>query len=602
MNSRFLVLPGSLLIFTEITRYKYFSLIWPRRELIDKREKNIVPPDPIIGLISFLWYTIFTFYYTRVTVWFLQSWAVFCSWERRTSGIESWLAHGIVRSFVLMEIFGDRTRNRTLSGVCFATHFKKSVTCDLWPQNWRPGPWIFLHSWKRRRNARDRSHRDWRLFGLQPASRIISEMSAQVGQSDREESKLRRTIHRKASMHSVSGAPHQSRATDRKETGFARAGSLESRPKSLLAGHRLRDHRSFETLAGTGSKSCTVQSRSGKYDHKEDSIGFARAGSFESRPKSPLVGHRLFDHRSFETPAGNGSKSFTVQSRSGKYDRQSIESSLKREIQQCTSLDRSSPTRRPTSNPQYSAPGSTRQLATFCEEERVRFLSAKSAKLEEPLKWIATAQPVPQRSLGLSMLFAMGFSLIFRLWSAIVLFCRKQPARLDTTLVSAGTIPSVPPTTLLPFADSSTNSTLIQKYLVRMDEFSTQASSAMPRQSDYSRSQTDTREAILSTPQYPRSCFEASEQVSTRAVSAGTIPSSTNCEPCRNGNTVFDENQPHLSSRTSKKPIVQGVNYRHRAKPQGGSKDVNLARGRAQSSESIFVHKTADASAWTSSP
>jgi len=38
VNSRILELPGSLSIFTEITGHKYFSLLWPRHELIYKSE------------------------------------------------------------------------------------------------------------------------------------------------------------------------------------------------------------------------------------------------------------------------------------------------------------------------------------------------------------------------------------------------------------------------------------------------------------------------------------------------------------------------------------------------------------------------------------
>jgi len=66
-------------------------------------------------------------------------------------------------------------------------------------------------------------------------------------------------------MHLVSEAPLKPSATDRKEDpiGFARAGSSASTPKSLLVAHRLRDHRSFETLASNGLKSFEVpQSRS----------------------------------------------------------------------------------------------------------------------------------------------------------------------------------------------------------------------------------------------------------------------------------------------------------------------------------------------------
>jgi len=68
VNCRFLVLPGSLFIFTQITRIKHFSLQWLLVELRYESEQNIVPLSEsfINGLISFLWNTIFTFYYVRV--------------------------------------------------------------------------------------------------------------------------------------------------------------------------------------------------------------------------------------------------------------------------------------------------------------------------------------------------------------------------------------------------------------------------------------------------------------------------------------------------------------------------------------------------------
>ena len=52
-NSRFLVLPGSLSILTEIAEYKYFSLIYTRVEFEYKSDQNIVPLVLIIGLIPF---------------------------------------------------------------------------------------------------------------------------------------------------------------------------------------------------------------------------------------------------------------------------------------------------------------------------------------------------------------------------------------------------------------------------------------------------------------------------------------------------------------------------------------------------------------------
>jgi len=308
-------------------------------------------------------------------------------------------------------------------------------------------------------------------------------------------------------------------------------------------------------------------------DRKEDPVGFARAGSSASTSKSSQAVHRLRDHRSFKTLANNGSKSFQVpQSDSGKYDRRhSTEASPRREIRR-TSPDRSSPTRQPTFTPQYSAPGSTKQLAMFCEGERARFWSAKSAKKrEEPLKW--TAQPVPQRLVGLSLVFAVVFSLLSRLWSSLALACRKRtgPGKLDPVVIPAYMIPSAPRTSSL-LADSSINDTPTRKHEMRMDQIFTRASSAGPRQSDHSRTRRDAHAPIsrTSTLQYPRS-REASKQVFTRAVSIESRLSRTNNEKWRNGNAILDENHRPSTSHTSKKLIDHGVSYRHRSKP--------LARG-----------------------
>ena len=234
-------------------------------------------------------------------------------------------------------------------------------------------------------------------------------------------------------------------------------------------------------------------------DRKEDPVGFARAGSSASTSKSSQAVHRLRDHRSFE----NGSKSFQVpQSDSGKYDRRhSTEASPRREIRRHrrTSPDRSSPARQPTFTPQYSAPGSTKKLAMFCEEERARFWSANSAKKrEEPLKW--TAQPVPKRLVGLSLVFAVVLSLLSRLWSSLALSCRKRtgPGKLDPVVIPACMIPSAPRTSSL-LADSSINDTPTRKHEMRMDQIFTRASSAGPRQSDHSRTRRDAHAPISRT-------------------------------------------------------------------------------------------------------
>jgi len=255
----------------------------------------------------------------------------------------------------------------------------------------------------------------------------------------------------------------------------------------------------------------------------------------------------------------------------------------RREIQRRTSLDRSSPTREPMSASNYFAPGSTRQLAIFCEKERARFLSAKSAKLEEPLNW--TAQPVPRPLLGLSVVFATAMSYLSRLWSALVLFCRKctDPAKLDTAMISAGMMPSGDDPRTSPPLDDSGHCTPTRKYPVSLGEFFTPAlrAGSHQTQSDRSRSKKDSHSAISSTSQYPRSHFEASGLVFTRAASAGSLPSSSNTDKWRELNEKLEENQrfPTIPpSRTSKKPMYSrpdhGVTFRRRSKLQGGPENT----------------------------
>jgi len=204
----------------------------------------------------------------------------------------------------------------------------------------------------------------------------------------------------------------------------------------------------------------------------------------------------------------------------------------------------------------------------FCEEERARFLSAKSAKFEGPLKW--TAQQVPRPFLGLSVVFATVMSSLSKLWAALVLCCcmRTGPAKLDIAMISAGMMPfEDDPRTSQPLDDSG-HGTPTRKYLVGLEKFFKRASSAGPHQtwSDRSQSKRDTHAAaaISSTPQYPRSRFESSEQVFTRAVSAGPLSSSTKSDKGRDTNATLDENQRHLTiphSHASKKPIHSRLDH-----------------------------------------
>jgi len=143
--------------------------------------------------------------------------------------------------------------------------------------------------------------------------------------------------------------------------------------------------------------------------------------------------------------------------------------------------------------------------------------------LKSPQMW--NAQPVPWRMLGLSVVFATVLSFLSRLWSALEFFCCKRTGleNIDTAMISAGTMPSVPRTSS-PLFDSS-NGTLTHKYTVGMRIFFKRASSAGPPQSERSQSKRDTRANSSSTLQYPKSCFEASVHAFTRAVSAGPPPS-----------------------------------------------------------------------------
>ena len=226
--------------------------------------------------------------------------------------------------------------------------------------------------------------------------------------------------------------------------------------------------------------------------------------------------------------------------------RHSSEGSLKRET--------SSPTRRPTSTPQDSAPGSTRQLAKFCEEERGRFWNAKSANLVGPLTW--TARPVPRRFVGLSVVFAVVLTFFFRLWSALLLLCRKRTSlgKLDTAMISAHTMP-FDPSNLLLLADSC-NGTPTRKHPVNTNEVFKAT-------------------AVSSTPQSTGK-FASSERFFARAVSAGLL-----------ANSAYSG-------------LDHGVSYRNTS--QGGPEVKPLAKDRKQSFGSILVQKKTDASTSNTRP
>jgi len=106
-------------------------------------------------------------------------------------------------------------------------------------------------------------------------------------------------------------------------------------------------------------------------------------------------------------------------------------------------VTRSRPTKQPgamhqmksTPLPLYSAPGSTRQLATFCEQERARaILNAKSASIKSNFEW--PNEPVPQWTLSVVLVALSAF--LARLWEVLTHYSRNH------TSPSAVATPSVP--------------------------------------------------------------------------------------------------------------------------------------------------------------
>ena len=80
---------------------------------------------------------------------------------------------------------------------------------------------------------------------------------------------------------------------------------------------------------------------------------------------------------------------------------------------------------RPRSNSHYAAPGSTRQLAIFCEQEKSRFFISKSYAASAKYTSSESNTLSPQCWLALSMWLA---ALLSRLWAALTLcsFKRKK--------------------------------------------------------------------------------------------------------------------------------------------------------------------------------
>jgi len=257
-------------------------------------------------------------------------------------------------------------------------------------------------------------------------------MPTRERKSDSAASKLKHAVHEGALSYShVSEAPLTSSATGRKEEYSRQRGFFEEPVFTRTNDDRWRYHVSLNESQCRPTPSTRTSKKSiysGRLDH---SVSYRHRSKPQEDPEDIMVTYS----RHSSKPMG----------------------SLER--------DMSLPTRRPTSTLRYAAFGSTRQLAKFCEKERARFWTDNSIKWEKPLKW--TAQPVPRRLLGLNVVFAVVLSFLSRLWSALVLFCRRRTGlgKLDNVMISAGTM-TYAPKTLSPLAGSG-NSTLTREYPMR---------------------------------------------------------------------------------------------------------------------------------------
>ena len=157
------------------------------------------------------------------------------------------------------------------------------------------------------------------------------------------------------------------------------------------------------------------------------------AGAVTDTSSSVKVSHRR--HPSFAESSRNKSQSNSLV----EFDRRlSAPSVIREQIQRSLSPQARSPgsltLARPKSASQmYAAPGSTRQLAVFCEEEKARFLHSRtyaaSAKhISSKPKTLA-----PQRWLALSMWLTALLSVLSGLWAALTLFSFKRTRKLYTT-------------------------------------------------------------------------------------------------------------------------------------------------------------------------
>ena len=78
------------------------------------------------------------------------------------------------------------------------------------------------------------------------------------------------------------------------------------------------------------------------------------------------------------------------------------------------------------SNSHYAAPGSTRQLAIFCEEEKSRFFTSKSYAASAKYTSSDTNMLSPQCWLALSTWLAALSNVLSRLWAALTLCSFKR--------------------------------------------------------------------------------------------------------------------------------------------------------------------------------
>jgi len=143
------------------------------------------------------------------------------------------------------------------------------------------------------------------------------------------------------------------------------------------------------------------------------------------------VSHRR--HPSFADSSRNKSQSNALVEFDRRHSAPSTDTErIKRSVlHQARRLSCSTLASRPKSASQmYAAPGSTRQLAVFCEEEKARFLHSKT---NAALTKYTSSKPNtldPHRWLALSVWFA---AVLSRLWATLTLCSFKRTRKIHTT-------------------------------------------------------------------------------------------------------------------------------------------------------------------------